>query len=145
MKIKYISLVIIIFFFISCKKEKSIDLIDLLGNWSSTENGVYQEYFFTESNMYVYRPESGDIFEYNYLIQNDSISRYLKHLDLKDKPHKYYDRIIKTDSLQIILSFRILNRLNDENTLEMYLNKEISHKTYDKFGLIRRGFALGDK
>lgn len=143
---KYLLLVLTTFFFFSCKKKENIspeiDLINITGNWYSVKDNNYQEYYFTENDMYEYSPYSGDVFQYSYIIKQDSIFRYFKHPELKNQIHEYYSKILKIDSLQIKLKTRSLIRLKDENTLEMFVNKEIDHKIYDKFGIHRESLII---
>lgn len=143
---KYLLLIFTVFFFFSCKKKDSInpsiDQVNMTGNWYSIKNNNYQEYYFTKDEMYEYSPYSGDIFQYNYIIKQDSIFRYFKHPELKNQTHEYYNKILKTDSLQIKLETRSLIKLNNQNTLEMFVNKDIDHKTYDKFAIHRKNLAI---
>jgi hypothetical protein len=92
--------------------------------------------------MYEYSPYSGDIFQFNYIIKQDSIFRYFIHPELKNQTYEYYNKILKTDSVQIKLKTICLIKLINQNTLEMFVNKVIDHKTYDKFAIHRKNLAI---
>lgn len=143
---KYLILILISLLVFSCKGKDNIDSdldrINIMGNWYSIKNNNYQEYYFDENGMYVYSPYSGDVLEYNYTIKHDTIFRYFKHPELKNQVYEYYNKILKTDSLRIELNTRSLIKLNNENTLEMFINKDIDRSTYDKYGIYRNNRAI---
>lgn len=141
-----LKLILITFFLFSCRNKVNVSYktseIDFIGNWYSIKNNTYQEFYFTENTMYGYSPYSGDIYQYSYIIKRDSIFRYFIHPELKNQTHEYFSKILKKELLQIKLTSRTLIRLEDENTLEMYINKKLDYKTYDKFGVHRKNLAI---
>ncbi len=143
---RYFQIILIVLLLFSCKNKErasiNIDTKDILGNWYSLENNSYNEYYFEEDDLYFYSPYSGEVFQYSYIIKQDSIFKYFKHPELKDQEYEYYNKILKIDSLKIIFENIILIKLEDTNTLEMLINNEIDHKTFDKFGIHRERLAI---
>lgn len=129
---KYFKLILLISILtISCKDEKvRLDDALLIGNWSSLKQETYQEYYFNGQNMYVYDPYSGNTLKYNYKIKNDSIFRYFIHPDLKNQEYEYYSSVVKHDSLRIELKTRVLNKIKNTITLEMYINNQVNKEDY---------------
>lgn len=143
---RYFQIILIVLLLFSCNNKESaninIDTKDILGNWYSIENNSYREYFFEEDFMYDYNVYSKDVFQYSYIIKQDSIFRYFKHPELKNQTYEYYNQILRIDSLRIIFKDITLNRLDDINTLGMFVKDEIDHKTLDKFGGHRENIAI---
>ncbi len=143
---KYFTLFLLLFFFFSCKNKQNenSDIVSLgmLGNWSSYQDKSYYEYFFTENYMYTYNPNAGSVFQYDYVFRQDSIFLHDTRPEFKDEPYNYYDKVLKTDSLEIILETKSLIRIKGTNTLESFVNKEIDHKTFDTYGKHRQNLVI---
>ncbi|AFU69799.1 hypothetical protein P700755_003134 [Psychroflexus torquis ATCC 700755] len=128
-------LIIIIVIFInlySCKKETYVfDENLLIGNWSKTDTNDYQEYYFDKENMYAYSLKSGSTLHYIFKMKEDSLYLSLVYQEVKED-FKFYDKIIKIDSIKMKLENRIFLKVTKNNTLRMFINKEISSNDYFK-------------
>lgn len=130
---KRIIIVIILATFFACNKDKEkFDKSLLIGNWASISNDTYQEYFISDKEMYVYNPYSGDIIEYRYYIQGDSIFRSLSNPDIINPEYLFYSRAVKFDKNQINLRTKALYKLKENNTLEMYIKNETDSLSFTK-------------
>jgi hypothetical protein len=142
---KHLKLIVVSFLLFSCTNNKStFDSTILIGNWASLNKEIYQEYYFDGDDMYIYDIYSDNILQYHYTVNNDSIFRYFVHPELKDNEYKFYSRAVKFDSNQINLRNKTLYRLKDNNTLEMYINKKIDSKIYNKSCISRASLLSPD-
>jgi|SRR5690606_15487589 len=143
---KYLVFTLLSVVLFSCKKNdnnnQNINSVDIIGNWYSVKDNNYQEYYFTKNKMYEYSPYSGDVLEFNYIIKHNSIYRYFNHPELKNHSYDFYDNILQIDSLHVKLKTKSLIKLNKKNTLQMFLEKKIDYKTFDKFGIYRKNLSI---
>lgn len=141
------TLLFVLICFVSCRNEQkdklsSIANTDILGNWSSSEEKAYYEFFYTESKMYAYNPNASSLFQYSYIIRNDSIFLHDDRVEFKNEHYKYYDKISKADSLSVTLGTRVLSRVKEKNTLEDFVLEKISHEVFDKYSRKRQSYVI---
>ncbi|WP_109435600.1 hypothetical protein [Aquimarina sp. AU119] len=129
---RYLLMNIATFLLLSCSNVNQEEKIQSIqGNWYSTKNNFYEEYYFDkQNNMYSYDPYSENISHFQYIITKDSLFRCFVHPDLNNE-YVFYDKILYLDSTLIKFNkIRLTRLLNTEIGLDSYIQGEINRREF---------------